>query len=68
MKKLPGLTRPNLYDQHMGRIKGCFPERPDSQLDWSTPFQSSAGAELVRAAEQAERRGVTALKQILTAL
>jgi hypothetical protein len=45
-----------------------FPERPDNQLDWSTPFQSSAGAELVRAAEQAERRGVAALRQILTAL
>jgi len=24
MKTLPGLTRPNLYDEHMGCIKGCL--------------------------------------------
>ena len=44
------------------------PERAEKELDWTTTFQSTAGAALVREAAQAEKQGVACLRRIAAAL
>ena len=44
------------------------PERAEREANWTTTFQSPAGAALVRQAAQAEKRGVACLRRIVEAL
>jgi hypothetical protein len=52
----------------LGALLAMHPERPEREADWTTTFQSTAGAGLVREAAQAERQGVACLRRIVSAL
>jgi hypothetical protein len=56
-----------LVRDRLRALSAMHPERP-GKWDYTTPFASPEGAQLVRQAAEAERQGVAALKQIVANL